>query len=293
VTSEKLSRRDVLQWGSGLALAELTGLRWPVPPRSNLGPEGFSLQLIRNATLKLRIGQRTLLVDPYLAGQHAGRSYAGILRSPLVPLPLRLEEILEGVDAVFVSHLHSDHFDEVAQSVLPKTMPILCPEAIAPSIRAAGFHSVVGITDRLAWLGLTLHLTAGKHGPAAVLPDMGTVHGFVLTGPGLATLYWVGDSIWCPEVRAVVDHFAPATTVVHACGATWKGLGPLVMDEAQVEALLNHHPSGRVVATHLDCVDHATVSRASLIRHMSTFPALMPRLLVPADGERLQLPAKA
>lgn len=289
MTRGDLSRRDILQWGSGLALAGLAGLRWPIPLRPAVEPESFSLQLIRNATLKLRIGRRTLLVDPYLAGQHAGRSYAGILRSPLVPLPLGLEEILEGVDAVFVSHLHSDHFDDVAQSLLPKAMPILCPEAIAPGIRATGFHSVMGITDRLTWLGLTLHLTAGKHGPEAVLPDMGPVHGFVLTGPGLPTLYWAGDSIWCPEVQAVLDCHAPAVTVVHACGATWKGLGPLVMDEAQVEALLNHQPSGKVVATHLDCVDHATVSRASLVGHMSKVPALMPRLLVPADGEHFQL----
>lgn len=293
MTHEGLSRRDILQWGSGLALTELAGLSWPLPPQVSTRPEGFSLQLIRNATLKLRIGPRTLLVDPYLAEQHAGRSYAGTLRSPLAPLPMRLGEVLAGVDAVFVSHLHSDHFDEVAKSVLPKATPILCPEAIAPIIQAAGFRSVRGISERLDWFGLTLHLTRGKHGPEAVLPDMGEVHGFVLTGPDLPPFYWVGDSIWCPEVRAAVDRYTPVAMVVHACGATWNGMGPLVMDEAQVETVLRYLPSGKIIATHLDCVDHATVSRASLIAHMSTFPELRARLVVPADGERLQLPLNA
>lgn len=293
MTRVDISRRDILQWGSGLALTELTGFRLPAAPPQEARHGALNLQLIRNATLKLRIGHKTLLIDPYLADQHAGRSYAGTLRSPLVPLPLRLDEILEGVDAVFISHLHSDHFDEVARSALPKTVPVLCPELIAPTIREAGFRLVHGILDRLAWSGLTLHLTGGRHGPEAVLPDMGEVHGFVLSGPGLPTLYWAGDSIWCLEVRAVLDRHAPATTVVHACGATWKGRGPLVMDESQVEAVLRYRASGRVIATHLDCVDHATVSRTDLARHMSRFPELASRLMIPADGEHLQLSMNA
>jgi L-ascorbate metabolism protein UlaG (beta-lactamase superfamily) len=40
-------------------------------------------------------------------------------------------ELLRGVDAVFVSHLHSDHFDAAAQQLLPKDLPILCPAPIA------------------------------------------------------------------------------------------------------------------------------------------------------------------
>ncbi|WP_407353632.1 MBL fold metallo-hydrolase [Luteimonas sp. R10] len=249
----------------------------------------IALQLIRSATLKLRLGARTLLIDPYLAAQHEGVSYGGRLRSPLAPLPLPVTEILAGVDAAFVSHLHSDHFDEAARRLLPPDMPILCAAALADDIRASGFRHVTAIETDTQWSGTGFELTGGRHGPDSVLAEMGEVHGFVASMADAPTLYWVGDSIWCPEVRTVVDRRRPAHVVVHACGATWRGSGSLVMDEHHVEALLRHAPWATVTATHLDCVDHATTSRARLARHFRSMPTLRRRLWIPADGETLAL----
>jgi len=292
MTSFRLPRRDLLKLGAGLAVSSLLG----APRASDEHPvqasvAAMDLQLIRNATLRIRLGGKTLLVDPYLADQHQGRSYGGTHRSPLVPLPLTRASILEGVDAVFVSHLHSDHFDEVAREVLPKTLPILCPAALEARIREAGFRSVQGIPDSVDgfwdWQGLRLQLTGGRHGPDAVLPDMGPVNGFVLSAPGAPTLYWAGDTILCPEVQEALRRHRPDVLVVHGCGATWKGRGPLVMDESQIEGLLRTWTTGKVIVTHLDCVDHATVSRADLRRHFLNQPGLRSRLVIPEDGDTL------
>jgi L-ascorbate metabolism protein UlaG (beta-lactamase superfamily) len=188
---------------------------------------------------------------------------------------------------VFVSHLHSDHFDTTAQQVLPKDLPLLCPAPIAAPIRAMGFRDVTAIEAQAQWRGWTLTLAGGCHGPDEVLEAMGDVHGFVVQAASEPTLYWVGDSIWCPAVQAAVAQFDPDVVVVHACGATWKGMGPLVMDPAQVEALLRDAPRCTVVATHLDVVDHATVSRADLAHHFAALPQLAQRLRIPADGDVL------
>jgi L-ascorbate metabolism protein UlaG (beta-lactamase superfamily) len=247
------------------------------------------LQLVRSATVKIAAGGATLLVDPYLAPQHGGKSYAGTLTSPLVGLPMALDELLAGVDAVFVSHLHSDHFDSEAQQRLPKNLPLLCPAPIAAAIREFGFVDVTPIDGELAWRGWTLTLTGGLHGPDAVLEAMGDVHGFVIHAPGEPVLYWVGDSVWCAPVAAAISRHDPDVVVVHACGADWRGIGPLVMDEAQVEAVLRAAPHASVVATHLDVVDHATVSRADLERHFVALPQLAERLRIPADGEVIEL----
>jgi L-ascorbate metabolism protein UlaG (beta-lactamase superfamily) len=64
------------------------------------------IQLIRSATLRLTIGGGTFLIDPWLAPKATGRSYAGTSRSPLVELPLPVAEVIAGLDAVLVSHLH-------------------------------------------------------------------------------------------------------------------------------------------------------------------------------------------
>ncbi|MEZ0471766.1 MBL fold metallo-hydrolase [Luteimonas salinilitoris] len=249
----------------------------------------IALHLIRNATLKLRFGGCTLLVDPYLVAQHEGKTYGGRLRSPLAPLPMPVADILNDVDAVFVSHLHSDHFDEAAKRLLPRELPVLCAAPIADGIRASGFAHVTVIDGGLHWSGTALELTGGRHGPDEVLAEMGAVHGFIATCPDAPTLYWVGDSIWCPEVRAAIGRHRPNYIVVHACGAAWKGVGPLVMDAHHVEALLRHAPWATVVATHMDCVDHATVSRVQLAQHFRSLPALRRRLRIPADGETLVL----
>ena len=46
-------------------------------------------------------------------------------QNPMVDLPEPIEDIIAGVDTVIVSHLHADHFDEVAKERLPKDLPII------------------------------------------------------------------------------------------------------------------------------------------------------------------------
>jgi L-ascorbate metabolism protein UlaG (beta-lactamase superfamily) len=234
-----------------------------------------------------------MLVDPYLAPRARGRSYARASVSPLVDLPLSIEELLEDVDSVFVSHLHSDHFDEVAQQVLPKDMPILCPSGIADPIEAMGFTNVAGIDGQANWRDWQFTLTGGQHGPPELLEEMGEVFGFVLRITDEPVVYWVGDSIWCPQVHTVLADVRPDWTVVHACGAHWQGVQPLVMDAAHVEILLREAPFSRVIATHMDSVDHATVSRKDLMQHLARSPELAARLSVPDDGQTMKLTASS
>lgn len=86
------------------------------------------IQEIRNATIKVTYADTTFLIDPMFAakGFYDGfpdthRSY---LRNPLVELPLKPETILQDVDAVIVTHTHLDHWDDAAQKLIPKRMPI-------------------------------------------------------------------------------------------------------------------------------------------------------------------------
>ncbi len=247
----------------------------------------MELQLIRSATLRLGYGGRTYLIDPWLAARGEGRSYAGELRSPLVDLPMPVPELLEGVDAVIVSHLHSDHFDDAARELLPRDIPILCAPADADAIAGDGFTRVTPIPDTRTEDGVRVRRVGGRHGPPEVLGDMGDVSGFVFSHPGEPTLYWAGDTIFCPEVAATIAAERPAVVVVHACGADWNGKGPLVMDVAMVREVLEAAPDATVVATHLDAVDHATVDRRMLRAFLDAEPGFAPRLRIPADGEAL------
>jgi L-ascorbate metabolism protein UlaG (beta-lactamase superfamily) len=85
------------------------------------------LTLIRNATLRLEIAGRRLLVDPMLDDVGARppvEDTPNPRRNPLVPLPVPAEEVVRDLDAVLVTHLHRDHLDDTAASLLPRNVPV-------------------------------------------------------------------------------------------------------------------------------------------------------------------------
>ncbi|KQW27674.1 hypothetical protein ASE36_18200 [Rhizobium sp. Root274] len=247
----------------------------------------MQIQLIRSATLIVEMAGKRLLIDPWLAEKSKGRSYSGRAQSPLVDLPLPVEEILQGVDAVLISHLHSDHFDDVAQRALPKDMPIFCHHRDADAIRTIGFEAVREIGEGVALGKLHIRTTEGQHGPPEVLEDMGEVCGFLLSSEGEPKLYWAGDTILCSAVEDVLMTERPDVVVVHGCGALWDGKGPLVMDAEMVLGTAGLAGGAQVLVTHLDAVDHATVGRADFHRLATAGARGADRIVIPADGERL------
>ena len=102
----------------------------------------MQLHLIRNATFRLGYGGRVLLMDPFLAPKHSLPAFDDISPNPIVDLPCTPREVLIGAHCVVVSHLHSDHFDRVAQEMLPKNTTIFCQPGDEGRIAEAGFRDV-------------------------------------------------------------------------------------------------------------------------------------------------------
>lgn len=100
------------------------------PIAQDLNGQEQSVQLIRNATVKVKYNGVTFLVDPMLAPKGAYPGFTGTLhseiRNPTIPLTLRIQEILNGVDAVLLTHTHEDHWDKLLSSTYPKRCRFLC-----------------------------------------------------------------------------------------------------------------------------------------------------------------------
>jgi Beta-lactamase superfamily domain len=102
------------------------------------------LTLIRNATLLLELDDQRLLVDPMLddaGARPAVENTDNDRRNPLVPLPIPVEEIVRGLDAVLVTHLHRDHFDDGAVRHLPRHVPLYCQPEDEERLRNYGFDA--------------------------------------------------------------------------------------------------------------------------------------------------------
>jgi L-ascorbate metabolism protein UlaG (beta-lactamase superfamily) len=245
-------------------------------------------QLIRNATLKLDYAGHTVLIDPYFAARHSLPSFAGKSPNPLVELPLPVDDILDGVELVIVSHLHSDHFDDTAMALVPKHLPLFCQPGDEGEIRAAGFTDVTPLASTAEWQGLRLTRREGSHGLGPVLDDMGSVMGFTLEAPGEPSIYWTGDTVLYPPVIDVIAETQPDIVVTHSCGARWDG-DLIVMDAEETVAVCELPGRHTVIATHMEALDHATIGRDDLREAADRRRISRSKLLIPADGAVLEL----
>ncbi|WP_075292036.1 MBL fold metallo-hydrolase [Pararhizobium arenae] len=248
----------------------------------------MKLQLFRNATLKLDYAGHTILIDPYLASRHSLPSFAGRSPNPMVDLPVSIDEILAGVEMVIVSHLHTDHFDDVAKERLPKDLPLFCQPGDEGDIRGAGFTDVTPLTDTAIWNGLRLTRREGSHGLGPVVDLMGSVMGFTLEGECEPNVYWAGDTVLYPPVEKTIRETTPQVIITHSCGAKWDG-DLIVMDAAETVAVCELAGQSTVVAVHMEALDHATVSRADLRAAADAKGISADQLRIPDDGEVLSL----
>ena len=252
----------------------------------------MKIHLVRHATLILEVGAATYLVDPMLSPAKAWdpvSNSANPRRNPMVELPIardKLEDTLDALAAVFVTHIHSDHWDGPAIEQLNKNLPIICQPRDADSIKQSGFALVVPLGSSIEWEGLNITPTGGKHGTGDVAERMGPVSGFVIKSRSEPSLYIAGDTVWCPEVESALRTHQPDVIVVNAGAAQFIDGDPITMDAQDVIQAANAAPQARLVAVHMESINHCVLTRAELAREMDE-ASLSDRVLIPADGETL------
>ena len=245
----------------------------------------MELRLIRNATLRLNYAGLQILIDPFLAEKGSLPSFAGRAPNPMTPLPCTPEEIIAGAELLLVSHLHGDHFDGVAQQMLPKAIDLICRPGHEDKIREKGFTAVAPLEDVAKRGAVTITRTMGRHGTSeAVLNQMGEVCGFILQADGEPTIYWAGDTVWYEAIEQIISQYQPDIIITHSCGAVWGDKEFIVMDDKQTLQVCKAAPNATVVAVHMEALDHATVDRARLRATAAAAGVSGSRLLIPADG---------
>lgn len=241
------------------------------------------LRLIRHATVLVRLAGRTVLVDPMLdpAGARPPvENTPNPVRNPLVELPEPPEIVVGGLDGLLVTHLHRDHLDATGIELAPKGVPLFCQPGDADTLRGHGFLDVRPVGDAVDWDGVRITRTAGVHG------ELGPTSGFVLAAEGEPVLYFAGDTIWYDEVRAALDEHSPGVVVVNAGGARMIDGDPIVMTTDDVVAVARHAPGARVVAVHLEAVNHCLETRADLHQRLHE-EGLTDQVTVPEDGSEV------
>jgi L-ascorbate metabolism protein UlaG (beta-lactamase superfamily) len=235
------------------------------------------LTLVRNATLLLELAGKRVLVDPMLDDEGARPPIEGTrnpVPNPTAALPMPADEVVSGLDAVLVTHRHRDHLDGTAEQLLPRDVPVFCQPEDEEALRELGL-AARAVDDEVAWEGLRIVRTPGRHGTGPIADALAPVSGFVLDG-----LYIAGDTVWYEGVEATIERHRPSVAVVNAGGAEFAEGGLIIMGIDDVREVVARVPT--VVAVHLEALNHCYLTRAAL-------RAALPDVLVPADGETLEL----
>lgn len=77
--------------------------------------------------------------------------------------------------------------------------------------------------------------------------------GVVFQSENNKTLYITGDTIWCDEVKEVIDKFSPSVIVINACGATKIIDGKnvkIIIDIDNVKSIASYAKNAMIIASH-------------------------------------------
>ena len=250
----------------------------------------MKVQLLRHATLLITINGKKILVDPMLG---EARVMPPIVnspngeRNPLVELSIQLD-LQQDIDGVLLTHTHSDHFDEAAAKQIPPNKPILCQPEDEEKLKNLGFLRIYPINDKVCWEGIIIQRTGGQHRTGEIAKQMAPVSGCFLQVEGEPSLYIAGDSIYCEEVSSELAMQQPSIIIVNAGGARFNVGDPITMTAEDVAKVCLKAPKARIIAVHMEAINHCLESRDNLRTHLKQ-EGLMNQVSIPMDGEILTL----
>ena len=249
----------------------------------------MKINQIRNATILVEYANKKFLIDPMLAEKGTYPPFPNSPRqdqnNPLVSLPTPVENIIEGIDAVIVTHLHLDHFDEAAQRILPKDIKMFVQnEEDATEVKNAGFQNVEVLQEDTVFEGIQLIKTKGEHGRGEILKLAGLVCGVIFKHQSEKTLYVAGDTVWYGAVQDVIETHKPEIIVVNAGDNQFLVGGSLVMEKEDVFEVYKAAPNAKIISVHMEAVNHWTLSREEL-KNFINEKGILSNVLVPDDGE--------
>ena len=251
---------------------------------------------IRNATVKINYGGKVFLVDPMFAPKDSYKGFKGTLNShlnwPRVELPFSINEILKDVDAVIITHTHLDHLDETAIKAIPKDILMFSQdEKDKAYLEKSGFKNVKIMTKNSSFGDVKLSITGGLHGSQELVFKykelLGKVSGVVFSAKNEKTIYLAGDTVFNKDVEDVIKNYNPDIIILNSGDAQLGDGSSILMTKEEVLATHKVAPKAKIIAVHMEAVNHSALSRYEL-KEYSKQKGMEDFVFIPKDGESLQ-----
>ena len=174
---------------------------------------------------------------------------------------------LKEIDLVVFSHVHEDHFDQVAQARIDRAIRVILPPADFDKLKGMGFNKA----DSLPWGASRMFDAGAGHVTITAVPArhsenpamdkiLGVGNGYWFKfsqGEWQRTVYWTGDSFPTIDVINAVKRLGrPDVMIPHLGGVGTTGaLGQVSMGARQVLAFASAVSPRKVLPIH-----HSTYS---------------------------------
>ncbi len=202
-----------------------------------------SVTFIGNATVLIQYAGFTILTDPTFIHKHEQVSIGYGLHTTRLTDPAMNIRDLPPLDLILLSHFHGDHFDQVAERELDKSLPILTTPEATVALRERGFKNTSAVatwetkTVKKGEASLQVTSMPGRHGPPVVdslLPDvMGSMLEF-RSAPDSPTfrMYITGDTLLIDDLKEIPRRYPDIHLALLHLGGT-RVLGIMVTMDAQ------------------------------------------------------------
>ena len=279
----------------------------------------MKFQQIRSATIKITYDGNTFLIDPWLTPQYMSGCLAmmplmcAINRGgdprkkyvidhcstwkavnprhkwtlcPLKPLPMSVKKINKDVDAYLCTHVHLDHIGfapngKACQGLDQKKPIYAINRQDADYLEFSGMKDVRVLEDRIRFGQAEIIQVNAVHGTIKPCCD---ACGYIFRSPNEKTLYVAGDTVWCDDVAETIREYRPDIIITNNCAAMLVDNGRLIMDDNDLAKVCEAAPEAVIIASHMDTVPHATLTRKTLAEKMCE-RGLLNRIRIPEDGE--------
>jgi L-ascorbate metabolism protein UlaG (beta-lactamase superfamily) len=202
-----------------------------------------SIFFIGNATVLIRYAGFTILTDPTFIHMHEKVALGYGLHTTRLTNPAIEIHDLPPLDLIVLSHFHGDHFDQVAERELNKSLPIVTTSEASKELGRRGFDNSypLGQWGSLAVekgkVRLAITATPGRHGPPLsdlVMPEvMGSILEFqASSGSPLFRMYITGDTLVIDDLKEIPHRYPDIDLALLHLGGT-RILGVLVTMDAR------------------------------------------------------------
>jgi|WetSurMetagenome_2_1015567.scaffolds.fasta_scaffold155294_2 N-acyl-phosphatidylethanolamine-hydrolysing phospholipase D len=263
---------------------------------------------IGGPTYLLEVGEFKVLADPMLSKgpqafimhDHPNTGEETAIISRLAPLP---SIPLKGMDLVLISHLHSDHFDSEAASILDKHPGIVSASDHKRGIEEKGFSNGIALDW---WQSITyakgneqLTLTAlpayHSHDPRMNI-ELGVVNGYLIefhSGGYHYKIYWTGDTVWFDEMVSIRQRVGDIDLLIPHLGAVGKDgpFGMMTLNADEAERVIDLFNPQAVIPIHHHTFSHY-VEPIGILQAKLRGTAYSQRLHILTEGESLCLDIK-